>query len=196
MIKLTKAQRDQLIGIGVGTVALMGCLWWFGVQAEQKQLAVTRVNTANMKAKLKSGADEIAKADKTFQDLTNRLEVLDRRENGLANAHDPYTWIISTILNPFILKSDGVHITFCSQPEISEKGILTHFPYKWVTFHVRFRGHYYDMGKFIAGFETTFPYFSVQNIEISSGGQGMEPDELTYAFDIVTPLGPANQETK
>ena len=52
MNKLSKAQRDRLLAIGMGTVMLMAALWWLGITAKQQELAVTRQKSAEMQKKL------------------------------------------------------------------------------------------------------------------------------------------------
>jgi len=195
MIKITKTQRDQLTGVAVGAVAGIAALWYFVVMAQQRQLDAIQKKSENMTDTLPH-ADILVRGDlQTGQELTNRLETLQKREADLAPEHDPYAWMIGKI-GQFILPRKGVNIRSISKVEISDKGLLSHFPYKWATFHIKGVGFYREFGKFFADFENAFPYYRIQNIEISSAGLGEDPEKLFYSFDIVTPLVPTGQEAK
>jgi hypothetical protein len=182
-----------LIGVAVGTVAAIGALWYFVVSAQQSQIKTIAKKTAQMK-------DTVSTADKLVRtslevgfDLTNRMNMLQKREEGLAPDHDPYAWMLDRI-GKFIQPRTGVNMKEMSREEVSEKGFIPHFPYKWATFHIKGVGYYHSFGKFFADFENAFPYFIIQNIEITPTGQAELPEKLSYSFDIDAPLVPA--ETK
>lgn len=195
MNKITKTQRDQLIGVVVGAIALMAALWYFVVLAQQRQLAAIQTNANKMNDTLRH-ADVMVRGGLLIgQELTNHLETLQKREADLAPAHDPYSWMISKV-NQFLIPHKGVNLKSISSAEITDKGLLPHFPYEWATFHIKGVGYYREFGKFIADFENTFPYYRIQNIDISAAGVGEDEEKLSYSFDIVTPLVPTGQETK
>jgi hypothetical protein len=89
-----------------------------------------------------------------------------------------------------------VAIADIKPPEISDKGVIAGFPYKWAKFHITGEGHYHDFGKFIADFENAFPFFRIENLDIGVPGLRKDVDMLSYSFDIVTPQVPAAAETK
>jgi hypothetical protein len=186
--KLTKAQRDQLICIAIGTVGLMAALWYFGVTAKQSELAVTRQKSAKMLQNLHDAEALIRRQGEIGATLTSRSELLAKREAELAPDRDTYAWLINT-MNNFVQSRRGVNIDTYSQPEISDAGILPNFPYRWATFHLRGTGYYQDIGKFFADFENTFPYFRIQNPTLTANiGAGMEAEKLSVAFDLVAPV--------
>jgi Tfp pilus assembly protein PilO len=188
MTKLTKGQREKLIGIAVGTVAAMGALWFFVVSAEQSQLKEINKKTEKMKETVSSATKLVRSSLEVGLELTNRLNVLERREDGLAPDHDPYSWMLDKI-GKFIQPRTGVNMREMSREELSDKGPIPHFPYRWATFHIKGVGFYHDFGKFFADFENTFPYFSIQNVEIAPAtGQSEQAEKLAYSFDIVAPL--------
>jgi hypothetical protein len=192
--KLSKTQRDQLLGIVIGTVGLMAALWYLGVNAKQEQLSKTERKTAEMRDTLKKADDKIRRAQEVADQLQAHQAVLDRREAMLAPDRDAYAWIINTI-NPFILPRKGVNISHYSQPEVSETGIIPGFPYKWATFHLEGTGFYYEFGRFFADLENDFPFYRVQNLAISvNAGAGTDTDRLNFTFDLVVPVKPS--ETK
>jgi Tfp pilus assembly protein PilO len=195
MTKLTKTQRDQLLGVAMGAVAVMGALWYFVVMAQQRELDTIKKNTNKITDTLKNGELKIRSGAQIGLQLTNEVEILQKREAELAPGHDPYSWMIAKI-GQFILPRKGVNIRSISQAEISEKNIFRNFPYKWAIFHIKGVGYYREFGKFFADFENTFPYYRIQNVEISSAGVGEDYEKLSYSFDIVTPLVPTGLETK
>jgi hypothetical protein len=194
MIKLTKPQKDQLIGIAVGTVVLVGALYYLGVTDRQDALSNTEKNTAKMMDTLKMAEGKIRQGEEIAEKLATRTQLLDKRESTLVPDRDSYAWILST-LNDFIRPRKGVNVISVNPPEVGESGILAGFPYKWATFHLVFSGYYHDMGVFIADLENNFPYFRVQNLAVSANTTvGTEAEKLTVSFDLVAPVKPS--ETK
>jgi hypothetical protein len=192
--KISKTQRDQLVGIAVGTVVLMAILWYVGVTAKQAELSHTEKNTAQMRDTLKAAEGKIRLGEEVAGRLEARTQLLDKHEMYLAPDRDAYAWIISTI-NPFIQSRKGVNIYHYSQPEVADVGIIPEFPYKWATFHLQGTGYFHDFGKFFADLENTYPCFRVQNLEISaSTTAGAEAEKLNVTFDLVVPVKPG--ETK
>ncbi len=188
MNKLTKTQRDRILGILIATPVVMALLWYFVVQAEQVQLAGTEKKVAEMKEKLRNAEGTMRKGEEIADKLQARSDLLAKREATLAPDRDAYVWIIST-MNPFILPRKGVSIYAYSQPEISDVGILPNFPYRWATFHLKGTGFYHEFGTFFADLENQFPYFRIQNIEVAANtGPGVEPEKLNFNFDLVTPV--------
>jgi hypothetical protein len=190
--KLTKVQKERLILVGVGAVALMGALWWFVVKPEQLQLVKTERDNTQKQDKLARAEMVLKSAGEVGTTYTNQLQALQQRETGLAPERGAYEWIINTI-NPFIQARKGVNITTFSEPTVSDQGLLPRFPYRWATFHIHGIGYYQDYGKFFADFENSFPYFRVQNLEISGNtGAAAEAEKLGFTFDIVTPVVPSD----
>ena len=191
MSKISKTQRDQLIGIAAGTVGLMGVLWYVGVTAKQEELSKTEKSTAQMRDTLKKAEGTMHNADEVAGKLEARTRLLEKRESLLAPDRDAYAWIISTI-NPFIQSHKGVNIHHYSQPEVADMGIIPDFPYKWASFHLDGSGYYHDLGKFFADLENNFSCFRVQNLQMGAmTGLGGEPEKLSVSFDLVVPVKPS-----
>jgi len=186
--KFSKTQKEQLIGVTLGTLALVAVLWWFGVTAKQGELSKTLDNTAQTQDKLRRAENTMRQGEEIANKLQAHRQILDRREATLAPDRDAYAWIISTI-KPFIQSRKGIDIYHYSQPEVSDLGIIPGFPYKWATFHLEGTGYYHDFGKFFADLENDFPYFRVQNLEMSANAStGVEPEKLTVSFELVVPI--------
>ena len=188
MSKFSKTQRDQLIGISVGTLILVTALWFFGVMAKQQELSKTLDNTAQTQDKLHRAENTMRQGEEIAARMQARRQVLDKREAMLAPDRDAYAWILST-LNPFIQSRKGVGNFHYSQPEVSDNGFLPSFPYKWAIFHLDGTGYYHDLGKLLADLENEFPYFRIQNLELSVNVfAGAEPEKLNVSFELVVPV--------
>jgi hypothetical protein len=185
------------MGIAVGAVVAMGALWYLVVTAQQEKLHAIQLKCDKIADTLRSAGALIRRGQQIGEELTNRLEILQKREADLAPEHAPYDWMISR-LPQFIASRDGVKIPSggIGSPDISEKGLLPGFPYKWATFHIKGVGYYREFGKFFADLENTFPYYRIQNVDISAAPPGEDKDKLSFNFDLVTPLVPLGQEAK
>jgi len=192
MIKLTKTQQEHLIAIAMGTVGVIALLWFFVVGAQNKELAITNKKIADIKGKLKDASTVIHQADQINAELNHNLEILKAREATFAPEHDPYSWMEETTAH-FLLPPGDTHryksatITDIKTPEISDKGVIGSFPYKWARFHITGQGYYHDFGKFICDFENNFKYFRIENLEVYTPTIRENPETLSFNFDIVTP---------
>jgi hypothetical protein len=196
MNKLSKTQRDQLLGIAAGALALMAALWYFGVTAKQKELIAARQKSATMLQQLTLAGRRIHAENEISATLHDTNMVLSNCEAGLAPERDTYIWMVNT-MNNFVQTNKTVSIDPSSQPEISEEGLIPRFPYRWATFHLRGTGYYHDIGKFFADFENQFPYFRIQNPTLSiNAGPGAEPEKLGISFDVVAPVANSGPDTK
>ena len=201
MIKITKTQRDQLTVVAAGAVVVMAALWYFVVLAQGKELAATKANCVKMRTKLKDASAEVSRAERISLELTNSLERLKGREATFAPEHEPFSWMMEKMRN-FQLPENEMHryktvsIADIKPPEITEKGVIAGFPYKWAKFHITGQGRYHDFGKFVADFENAFPYFRIEDLDISVPGVRQDQDMLAFNFDIVAPQVPSGAETK
>ncbi len=188
MNKLTKEQKDQLTAIAIGVVCLIGALWYFGVQAAQKDLNGVKQKSVDMQKKLHDADTLMRRGDEIGETLKNKSELLSKREAGLAPDRDSYAWLIN-VMNNFIQSRKGINIDTYSQPEISDVGLIPRFPYRWATFHLKGTGYYHDLGAFFRDFENAYPYFRIQSPTFTAAsGVGMEPEKLSVTFDLVAPI--------
>jgi Tfp pilus assembly protein PilO len=186
--KLTKTQKSQLLGVLLGTLALMAGLWYFAVTAKQEELSKTQKSTAQMLDTLKFAESKMRQSEEIADKMQARRDVLDKREALLAPDRDAYAWIIST-LNPFVQSHKGVSILHYSQPDVTETGLIPNFPYKWATFRLEGNGFYHDLGKFFSDLENNFSSFRVQNLELSgTSASGIDAEKLNVSFELVVPV--------
>jgi hypothetical protein len=192
MNKLSKIQRDRIAAVLVCVPLLMGLLYYFGVMTKQNELAATVRKTADMQDKLRTAEATMGRSEEVADELQARQQLLQRREAMMTPDRDAYAWVIDTI-NPFIQARNGVNIYSYSQPDVSDVGFIPNFPYRWATFHLKGTGYYHEFGEFFADLENKFPYFRVQNLDMSANsGPGVEPEKLSFSFDIVSPVVPSS----
>lgn len=192
MNKLTKAQKDQLIAVVMGTITLVGLLWYFGINSKNAELAKAEGRTRDMRGKLADAEGKIKTAAEVSEKLAARTNLLDRAEASLAPDRDAYAWII-VLMNEFLKTHKGVNLKSYSKPDITDQGVIPNFPYKWATFHLGGTGYFHDLGKFFADLENTYPYFKVENLELSSTGVvGAAAEEISVHFDLIIPVKPSD----
>ncbi|MGZ4962286.1 MAG: hypothetical protein ACXWDN_06130 [Limisphaerales bacterium] len=185
-----------MIMVVVGTLAIMGALIFFVVDAQNADLKRTKLKTDTVREKLLR-ADKLSRTEADLQARVQKVsKELSMREVLLAPDHDTYAWLLQT-LTQFLSSHRGAGITPAgiSQPDIGEATMIPKFPYKTATFHVKGNGHFHDVGRFIADLETDFPYVRVQNIEMSraatGGTGGGDVEQLGVSFDLVMLMQPS-----
>lgn len=188
MNKLSKVQRERMIAVAVAVPILMGALYFYGITAQKAQLAKIAESTKGMDKKLHDAEVIMSRGEQIADELEARHAILQRRENTMSPDRDAYAWIIDTI-KPFVQQHKGVGIYSYSQADFSDVGIIPNYPYHWATYHLKGTGYYYEFGRFFADLENSYPYFRVQNLQISPNtGPAVEPENLSYTFDIVSPV--------
>lgn len=187
MNKLTKEKRDQLILVGIGTLAVSFGLWYAVIRSQNLTVEVAVKKTQEVRDKI----DKAEKALKTAATVETNLETataqLKAIEQSMASG-DMYSWVINTI-NQFIV-SQKVTIPVFSREVIGEVGSLPKFPYKAATFILKGSAYYHDFGRFVSDFENAFPYIRVQNLELTPTTTGEEKEKLDAKFEIVALINP------
>src|SRR5579872_3624119 len=214
-MKLSKAQRDQMIMVIVGTLAIGAALWYFVVNDRNQALAQTQVKSQQTRDKLGKAEDLLRHSEMIAETLHAQSNKLAQIESTLAPDRDAYSWVI-TNMNFFVTNWESkmanesgappglnttiaheVHISSYSQADVSDKGIIPRFPYRWATFHVKGVAYFHDLGKFISDLENTYKYYRLQNLDVApTTGLTAEQEKLSFSFDIVSPDQAAGPDTK
>ena len=195
MNKLSKAKKQQLVLVLMGAAAVIAGLWYLVIQNQYTWLAGADQKTLDMRDKVGKAASLLKKAGDIESSLEADVKKLEAIEGGMASG-DIYLWIINTV-NRFNTERQVIISDF--QREIlGEVGVIARFPYKAATFPVKGTGHYHELGKFIAGFENSFPFVRVQNLEMTpasrpSGTMGEDSENLSFNFEIVALVKPPSQ---
>lgn len=192
MKNLPKEKRDRLILIGIGTLAMIGGIWYGVIKSTQQSLVNIRRQIAEQKDKV-GGAQRLVQSSPDIQkNLDAASARLKAMEAGMPSG-DMYAWMILT-MNKF--RADHkVEIPQISREVAAEVGLFPKFPYKAAIFTVRGTAFFHDLGKFIADFENTFPYMRLQNLELepasaSSATAAGNPELLAFKMEIVTLINP------
>jgi hypothetical protein len=191
MNKLSKAKRDQIILVGMGTLILLAGVV-FGLIRPQYD-ATSEINSRIIAARdrLQSIEDTIKKADAVASQLADVSNSLAQAESDLASG-DPAQWIYNTIRN--FKEHYQVDIAVNSQLSVGELELLPRFPYKQLKVSVGGTAFYHDLGKFVADFENAFPHAQITGLSLDpAGGTGDNSDKLTFRMEIIAlanPTGP------
>jgi hypothetical protein len=196
-MKLSKEKRDRIILLAVVTLGLSWGLWHFVVSTRSTRLGAQQAELEKQQNLLAQARDWIERAQSVEKEMTESLARLAEVEDGLANRTDPYAW--SYLLLDQIRQSHPtlVRLDVAGKPSIGPTRLLPNFPYDATTFTVVGRGYYHDFGKFLADFENDYPYFRVENIELTPQSSTTDPslervelEMLNLKFDVVALLKP------
>jgi len=193
MNKLSKQKRDQLIMVTIGAIVVCGALWYLLITSLNENLAAVKKQNKELAEKIGKAEIELKKAPQIEHDFLASSNLLSEIEAPMPSG-DMYSWVITTI-NNFKEPYKDISIPSFSQSQVGDVEMFPSFPYKAATFHIKGSGHYDDYGKFVADFENHFPFFMMENIELTPAHQTMsdDPEKLDFSMDIVAlvkPTGP------
>lgn len=209
MNKLSKEKRDRLILVSVVLVAVLGVLYVFVLGAQKDKLYMLDSQIVSAKDKLGKADRLVRSSDAIELSLMKTRQQLDEREKDMAPAGQYYYWFFK-LLEEF-RKNEGLESSFVvdiSQPEFGEIGILPKFPYRAATFTIHVNGRFQEIGRFLADFENSFPYFRVLNIQLTpegapafTGAQGFNAavaasdEKISMQFKVITLIKPTTTTT-
>jgi Tfp pilus assembly protein PilO len=194
MIKnLSKEKRDQLLLVGICTVAVAVGIYFGLVKSQKRTLDKIARQASEQNEKVGSAERLVKSRGELEKGLETKAQMLKSIEQTMASG-DMYSWIIMTV-NRF--RADRkVEIPQFSREVTVEVGMFPKFPYKAALFNVRGTAHFHDLGKFIADFENAFPYLRVQNVDLepasqsAASGTAVEPEKLSFKMEIVALINP------
>lgn len=194
MNKLSKEKQTQLAMVAIGTLVVLVGLYFAVVKSRQKELADTAKKTADTRQKVEQ-AEKTQKSAATLEaDLETSSTQLKAIEDSMAQ-NDLYAWMITKI-NDFT-RTENVSIPNIDREIKGDVGSVPNFPYQAATFTVRGTGYFHDIGKFVADFENAFPFFRLQNLEITPGVTPMgttttaeTKEKLDFKLQIVALIKP------
>jgi hypothetical protein len=191
MNKLSKEKRDQLILVGMGTLALLILIIYGLIHPQYGAISKTNADINAARNDLKSKQDAIKMTDTVSNQLADVTDTLTEAEGDMVTG-DPALWIYDKIRN--FKEHYKVDVSVNSQLSMGESDLLPHFPYKQLKVTVGGTAYYHDLGKFIADFENTYPHVRVVNLTLNpAGGTGDDSEKLAFKMDIIAlvkPTGP------
>jgi Tfp pilus assembly protein PilO len=178
--KISKEKRDKLILTCLAILGVIGILYTFVLGDQKDKLASLQNQISSTKDKLSKAERLVRSGDTIDARLAEDRKLLDAREDDMAPQGQYYYWFLQ-LIDQFRKKEslESSFIVDLTQPEFIEAGLLPEFPYKAASFGVRLNGRFQDVGRFLADFENTYPYFRVQNIKMSPQSAGMASGTTT-----------------
>lgn len=188
MKRLPPAKRNQLIGVILASVGLIGLVYFLLISPQNASNSKLATNTSKETLRLQQMETTIKEMEATSNKLEVVTQQLNHDEDDIASG-DLYAWTYDTMRR--FKAGYRVDIPTLGQPALGDCDLIGNFPYKQIRFSLAGTAYYHDLGKFIAGFENKFPHCRVLNLSIDpvdSDATGGE--RLNFRMDIVALVKP------
>jgi len=188
MKRLPPEKRNKLILIIIGTVALVGLIYFFLITPEKDDRQKLAGEVKNASAQLEVIKKAIKQADANASMADAMQTALDKAEEDIAYG-DLYAWTYDTIRR----FKTGYHVEIPSigQPVLGDTDIIPSFPYKQIRIKVKGFGYYHDIGKFLSDLENKFPHVRVVNLAMDPAtGIDAAPEKLAFQVELVALVKP------
>ncbi len=211
MTKLSKEKQKKIALIAIGTLALCAALWYFLISAQNQRFEKYEENIRDIQDTSNKAARWIipTKAASVQADLKDRRQQIADAEAQMIPMEQlkGKKWLLDKV-NQFIgNKYDVVPTDLSAEPVIEKLLLLPKFPYSGAAYDLHVRARYHEFGKFLADFENSFPYISVQHVKMwpmatpsEAGGQVSDKaedlpekdwEQLKIAVQLVVLFKPA-----
>jgi hypothetical protein len=193
MTRLTKQKRDQLILVGIGTVILCVAIYFLAVAPGMESLEEMAKGSTELIGKINAAEKDAKDAPLLAARFVATSNLLHEIEAPMATG-DIYSWIIQTMIDFRELHKE-ININQVSKETLGEVDMFPKFPYKAARFTVKGVGRYADIGKFIADFENRYPFFKIQNLDITPEARnlGEDAEKLDFTLEIMALVKPSLQ---
>lgn len=179
-MKLPKEKRNQLIGVILGTLAVLAVIWFVFISPRYGALHRSQKKLVDTKKRLQMMSDTIKHVGDTDNELHNATAVLTRAEADLASG-DSNAWVYDLVRH--FKENYKVDISVNGQTSIGNVDLLPNFPYKQLRVSVSGTAYYHDLGNFIANFENTYPHIRLVGLTLDPASNTDE--KLSFHMDIV-----------
>jgi hypothetical protein len=182
-MKLSTDKRNKLIGVAIGTVAVISLLWYYLILSQTHALAEAAKKITDAQDRAVAMRTSIKLADKIQAEVDSATENMREIEKEMASG-DLYSWMYNTIKD---FKSPyRVDILQFSTVEVADCNLIYKFPFRQAKMGISGNGYFHDIGKFISDFENHFPHMRIQNVEMSPGSGGnSDREKLGFRMEIV-----------
>ena len=189
MKRLPPAKRNQLIGVIVATVVLIGAVYFFLIGPQNEKNNDLGVNIGKATARLHEMQTTIKQKDATVVALKDLSRQLSESEQDVASG-DLYAWTYDTMRR--FKTNYHVEIPAIGQPSGQvDCDLIGNFPYKQIRFSLTGTAHYHDLGKFVSDFENKFPHCRIVNLSVDPAGLTAGGGEhLNFRLDIIALVKP------
>jgi Tfp pilus assembly protein PilO len=190
--KITSAKRNQIIGLILATLLVLGGLGYGLIKRQYDNLQSLAKKKGENDSKLQLMDTAVKSADQLEVTLAEVSESLAEKEATMASG-DIYSWSINT-MKKFKANYQVEVPQFGPISSPAEVNLLPGFPYKQATLNVGGKAYYHDLGRFITDFENQFPFMRVVNLTLDANpGPGAgEREKLSFKMDIITLVKPGN----
>ena len=184
--KLPQDKRNKLLGVVVGTLAVLAGLYLGLIKYQQQNLVHLAQKKVTVEVKHRQVLDAIKHAQQIEADLDIAKKALADAEADIASG-DLYSWVINT-LRDFKAKYKVNIPQFNPIAGTAEVNLLPNFPYKQATLSVAGTAHYHDFGRFLADLENQFPHIRVVNLslDLNQSPVAEEQETVSFKLEIVT----------
>ena len=191
MIRTAKSKRQQLISLILGSVFVLGALWYGVIRSLHQSLEETDHLIAEAKVEVKK-ARRLATLEGQFKaDMANANERLQDLEVRMATG-DVYRWAIRTFQS--FAAADKVNIISLEPPREQAWGLYPAIPHRTANYSMTGTAYYHDFGKFLSDLENSFPHLRVSRLELEpahfAGAGAEEAEKLTFKLDFMIPVNP------
>jgi Tfp pilus assembly protein PilO len=181
-MKPSKDKRNQLILVLFCTVVVLALMWFDLIRPRYAALTQAAASQNAAGKKLEGIQDAIKRANTITADLTNVTQTLSNVESDMASG-DLYSWTYNTIR---LFKTPyQVDIPDIGHPDVETVDLLPSFPFKQVKFTITGTAYYHDLGKFIAGFENSFPHIRMVNLQLQPDQDTGNDEKLSFRIDVI-----------
>ena len=190
MSKIREYKRKQLWMVGIVTLAVLAGLWFGLISRQQESLR----RMADKKEQQRLKYDKMQTAFKNAAHLQAELDARNQRlaslEAGMASG-DLYSWAINLVKEFKV--AHKVEIPQFSQINgPAEMSLLPNFPYQQVSLSIAGTAHFYDLGKFIADFENSYPFIRLANVILEPvATAGEDQEKLSFKMDVIALVKPS-----
>ena len=184
MKRLSKQKRDQLILVGIVTLAVLVGLWFLVIRSQKESLRNLRSQKAAKEDKAVQMREKV-KGSKTIKTQLDDVDTkLAEREQDMVSG-DYYASLVNT-LRKFKTRYKLDLPQFSPAASVTDVDLLPKFPYKQVRIAISGNGNYEDIGQFIADFENEYAASRVVNLElIPYVGPVENKEKLNFRMEIV-----------
>lgn len=189
---MTKGKRNQIIGVILATLLVMGGLGYGLIKRQFDNLQLLAKKKGDADNQLQMMETAVTNAGPVEAVLAEVSTALAEKESTMASG-DLYSWSINTMKS--FKASHKVEIPqFGPVTQPTEVSLLPRFPYKQAAFNVSGKAYYHDLGRFITEFENQYPFMRVVNLTLNldPNPAGGDREKLLFKMDIITLVKPGN----
>lgn len=177
-----KERQSDLIKLGLGTAAVLFCLWFFIQRPAQVEISNKTKTTSDLDQKIAAKKKIILQTDQVKTELIQRSAQLKEMEVQMV-VGDPYLWILK-VLREFEIPNQ-LEFTRYDPPQVIPSIFPPKLSYKTVSFVVAGTAAYHDFGIFLANLENSYQHIRVHRIDIEPIVNKTSSDEkLSFLLEL------------